>query len=249
MDLLTTARLKEALQSRGCPICRIGEETARRYLSSILHEFVNDLTFRLKLVDSWGFCRRHAWGFLSLEQARFQGDGMSTANLAQWQIGRVLELLRQAEGLPARRQRGRWLRKGGDLEAFLRPRLEPSRECPACDSQHRSEQYALEVLFEHLREEGEVTRLFRNSSGLCLAHLRAALEARDGEAGTPVLLDTQRARLEELHGELEEYLRKHDYRFSDEPYGPETDAFVKATEFLAGLWWDLPGRGPVDSCK
>jgi len=249
MDILTTARLKEALRSRGCPICRIGEETGRRYLSSILHEFVNDLTFRLKLAESWGFCRSHAWGFLSLEQARYHGDGMSTANLGQWQVGRVLELLRQAEGLPARRQRVRWLGKGRDLETSLRPRLAPTGECPACVSQRRSEEYALGVLLEHLGEEGEVTRLFRGSSGLCLPHLRAALEARDHEAGLTTLLDTQRRRLEELYGELEEYLRKHDYRFAHEPYGSEEDAHIRATEFLAGLWWDLPGRGPVDSCK
>lgn len=47
-------------------------------------------------------------------------------------------------------------------------------------------------------------------------------------------------RLRELLTDLEEYIRKHDYRFSHEPYRQERDAMVRGTAALAGSWFDLP---------
>jgi hypothetical protein len=41
-------------------------------------------------------------------------------------------------------------------------------------------------------------------------------------------------RLTASSSELGEYLRKHDYRFSHEAYREECDAFIRATEMLAG---------------
>jgi hypothetical protein len=172
---------------------------------------------------------------------------MSTANLTQWQVGRVLELLREFRDLAVHRPRLRRLRKSRrDLPSVLLPRLNPTVECPACHSQHQSEEYALRVLLEDLGERGELTPLFRNSAGVCVAHLRMALEARDRESGIQVLLEIEQTTLDALYQELEEYLRKHDYRFSREPYGSEVDAFVRATARLGGSWSDLAGRAAAD---
>lgn len=246
MDLLVAHHLKQGLRSRGCVICRIGEASGGHYLSTLLHEYVNDLSTRVRLAASWGFCRRHSWSVLELEWARFR-DGMSTANLAQWQLGRVLARLRQAQDRRVGRRRRRWWWRGGDDHRVeLSRRLEPTRACPACDSERQSEEYAVLVLLEHLGEDPEVTRLFRESSGLCLGHLRVALGLGDRKPGLEVLLETERVRLEQLVGELEAYLRKHDHRFSHEPYGVEVDAFVRATEVLAGGSRELLGHGPVE---
>jgi hypothetical protein len=40
--------------------------------------------------------------------------------------------------------------------------------------------------------------------------------------------------------DLEEYGRKHDYRFSHEESGREADAAVRAARALAGSWFDVP---------
>jgi hypothetical protein len=37
-----------------------------------------------------------------------------------------------------------------------------------------------------------------------------------------------------LHAELAEIIRKHDYRYRDEPWGPEKDAWSRAAAKLAG---------------
>lgn len=53
--------LVEALDERGCPICRRAEEAVDSTISALLHPQVNDAGFRQEFLVSGGFCRRHAW--------------------------------------------------------------------------------------------------------------------------------------------------------------------------------------------
>jgi hypothetical protein len=208
MDLLVTDRLERGLPQPGCVICRVGDEAARHYLSTVLHESVNVLATRQRLAVSWGFCPRHGWGFLVVEWARCH-DGMSTANLTQWHVQRVLRLLRRPFPRPSRPVKG-WRRRRDGRREPLRQALQPSGECPACESQRQDEAYVLAVLLDHLAQNSEVSRLFRDSLGLCLAHLRMALEIPDRDAGLEALLEAEAVGLETLDGELEAYLRKHE---------------------------------------
>jgi hypothetical protein len=192
MDLLLTDRLERGLRQRGCVICRVGDEAARHYLGTVLHESVNDLATRQHLAVSWGFCPRHGWGFLVVEWARCH-DGMSTANLTQWHVQRVLRLLPRpfpSRPRPSRPVRG-WRRRRDGRREPRRQALQPSGECPACESQRREEVYALAVLLDHLAQNSEVSRLFRDSLGLCLAHLRIALEIPARDAGLEALLEAE----------------------------------------------------------
>ncbi len=237
MDLLVEAALKRALAAPGCPICRMGEEVARRYLRFVLHESVNDPATRSRLASAWGFCRRHAWHFLRLEGMTMR-DGMSTANLAEGLLEAAEETLRDrpagAGPSPSLKRRARQKR-----ERFLRA-LTPTGPCPACDLQTKQEGYSLMVLLRVLSEDTWRGRVAK-SEGLCLPHLREALDQGEPEAPLRWLLEDFRRRVAELREQIEEYLRKHDYRFSGEPYGPERDAYVRATALLAGNWFDLPG--------
>jgi len=47
-------------------------------------------------------------------------------------------------------------------------------------------------------------------------------------------MDVQRAKLERLSFWLEEYIRKHDYRFANEPKGEESKSPRWAIEMRAG---------------
>ena len=75
-----------------------------------------------------------------------------------------------------------------------------------------------------------------------MSHLRNALTGRAAPDGLRWIVEDHRRRLQQLLADLGEYIRKHDYRFSHEPYGPERDAVVRATDTLAGSWFDLPRR-------
>jgi hypothetical protein len=243
---LTYIALKEAFAEKGCPLCRLWEHSGRQYLSWLLHERVNDMPTRLKLAQSWGFCRDHAWQLQELEWQRCK-DGMGTAILWEWLIERYRTILRQPFDkpvIPKKRllRRGRKYRRSNiahqQLQAFA-----PQGPCPVCESQQQSQQYALLVFNQYLAEEESFRALYKQSTGLCMPHFRAALAAAQDEPVVRFLVEVQLETLTHLGGELSEYLRKHDYQFAHEPYGSEADAIIRATEILVGRKPRSDGHG------
>jgi hypothetical protein len=98
-----------------------------------------------------------------------------------------------------------------------------------------SERAAIAALIEFLRDRQDIRAQYRQSFGLCLSHFEAFLEgAAAADDVLAFVIGVQIDRLTALSSELGEYLRKHDYRFSHEAYGEERDAFIRATEMLAG---------------
>jgi hypothetical protein len=53
--------LLEELKLPGCPICSLVIKDGQSYLDQLLYENVLDVPTRLNLMDSFGFCNRHAW--------------------------------------------------------------------------------------------------------------------------------------------------------------------------------------------
>ncbi|MBI4589916.1 MAG: hypothetical protein HY725_13860 [Candidatus Rokubacteria bacterium] len=240
MDLLVQAELKQALGASGCPICRVGEEAASRYLRFVLHESVNDPATRRRLASSWGFCRRHGWYFLRLECVTMR-DGLGTAILAEGLLKMAEQVLDgHLAGPPGgvRKQRAARAR----LEKLVRS-LTPRGQCPPCVVQAEHEAYALAVLGTVLQVEAWRER-FALSDGFCLRHLRDALATEKIPDRLRWIVEDHHRRLRRLLADLEEYIRKHDYRFSQEPYGRERDAVDRATAALVGNWFDLPRRPP-----
>ncbi len=237
-DLLVEAELKRALAAPGCAVCRMGEEAVRRYLRFVLHESVNDPATRDRLAAAWGFCRRHAWHFLRLESETMR-DGLGTANIVEALLRTAEELLGAHALVGSGKLRKKRAARAG-LEELLRG-LTPTGGCPACDLQGGHEAYSLAVALACLEADAWRER-FARSDGFCLSHLRDALSKSEASDRIRWVLEDHRHRLRRLLADLEEYIRKHDYRFSHEEYGQERDAFVRATAALAGSWFDLPGR-------
>lgn len=237
-DMLIEAELKDALTAPGCALCRIGEQASARYLRFVLHESVNDLTVRNRLLAAWGFCGRHAWYLLRLEEATI-GDLLGTAILGEGLIEAVQQVI--AEDRPDPRSRGQSATRARrrSLER-LRLALEPKAECPACFRKREHETYALSILINALDDSGWRERV-ASSAGLCLNHLRAALQAGEDSDVIQWLLAEQGRRLNVLFKDLQEYIRKHDYRFADEAPGPERTAPARAIAHLSGTWFGLPG--------
>lgn len=77
MDI-TRTNLQVAFGKPGCPICRLREEAERRYVQTLLYEYVNDGETRLGFMRSQGLCAHHAWFVQANEQLLFN-DGLKTA--------------------------------------------------------------------------------------------------------------------------------------------------------------------------
>jgi len=220
----------------GCPICTLTLAATDRYLRAILYEHVNDPTTRDALVAARGYCNDHAWRLRAL------GGGLGAALIYRDIVRRVAAELapRPEGGVPALfggTSRTRGLR--GRLGRLIRPTkgtksgAEPRRVCPACRERDRYQLLYLGALLDRVRDE-RLAGAVRGAGGLCLTHLQQAGRATgDGDA-LERLFALERLCLGDLHGALDEFIRKHDYRFSAEGMGEEGDAWIRAIAFAAG---------------
>lgn len=247
MDLITLG-LRLAFREPGCPICRLRQESERRYLFNLLYENVNDAATRLHLVHSQGFCPEHAWGLQAIEQQKWS-DGMGTGIIYEDLTGRLLGILSDylSQGNLARhkdnaksgehstkldRLRG-WLERQGQVGHLL-ARLSASGSCRACEIADRAEETNLTWLVRQMADP-EFRTLYATSDGLCLPHLRRALARAEDEETVCFLGKVAADKLTLLLADLREYGRKHIWQNRDEPKHPwEQASWVRAMAFFVG---------------
>ncbi len=190
------------LAKTGCPVCHGVNRAVWRYLDSLLWEFVNDPGVRGRLRASLGFCREHS--ITMLDVAGRQAASLGVAILYEDFLGAVQRSLAADAGKKLRRGR----------KATSRRSREP---CRACENSTRVASNYLRVLAKATDGSAPWKGIRRSGRGLCLPHLLRGLdEAAD---------DRERERLRNafLHGEMElrqhlaGFMRKQDYRYSNEP--------------------------------
>lgn len=208
--------LRDALLAGGCPLCRLGDRSALRYIEGVLYEGMTDPEPRNRLRAAQGLCRRHGW-----LMTRMRTSVLGTAIVYRDVLADLISALERPS-------------ESGGL--FRSPRAaalpEPALPCPACSAAGDEVLRAGDVLRAHV-DDVEIARAYQAAGGLCLPHLRAVLgRSRPHEAET--LRRWQLAAYRELRGQLDELIRKHDYRFQAEPIGAEADAWLRAVARLVG---------------
>lgn len=219
--------LLEALGQGGCPVCTIVQEEVLHYLDMLIHEHVNDLDFRAELRQAGGFCNTHAWWLY----ARMQGAALGATIMYRDVLHTARERLAQvaASGgtvLQTPRRRGL-----GRLGSSTPAQSNPHPACPACQVRARIEATFVSTLINNAKD-GPFLDRYGTSDGVCLIHLDQAL-AR-GHGALRELLRKHAAIMDRLIAELDEFQRKADYRFHDEPIGQEADAWQRAIELVDG---------------
>jgi hypothetical protein len=107
--------------------------------------------------------------------------------------------------------------------------------CPACLHARRAEQNFVDTLLANW-DDDRLQAAFRRSSGLCVPHLRLTL-ARAADPGRFEAIKAVQLEIwQGLISELDEFIRKQDYRFSHEPKGSERDSWSRAIDLVSGLW-------------
>jgi hypothetical protein len=182
------------------------------------------------LRKSLGFCNWHAWKCLEVPNAPL-GLGIIHQDL----LGQILERLGRIQRsfpmhLPFLR---RLWGKRKAKNALSLPLLHPSDSCPACRSVRFFEEMYLEILLDYIAEE-DFGGQFSRSSGVCFPHLAIAIGKYPGHRNLGLLIQRQMKKWESLKAELEEFIRKHDYKYAHEPRGAESDSWKRALEMLAG---------------
>ena len=190
--------LLDALADEGCAICRLARKASDRYINALLYEGVVDVDLRQKLRDARGPCYVHAW-----RMAGRRGAVLGTAIVYR----DVINTLAKELEAPEKRSL-----LGG--KNSLAQRLAATAPCPACSLEQDAVRRAIKTLLKHV-SDADVAESYVAAGGLCLPHFTASLAHASG-AASQSLADWQAAAFRRLRDELDELIRKHDYRFSGE---------------------------------
>lgn len=240
---LAVNNLIDALKQPGCAICRIERLGARRALESFLWENVNEPDVRQGILDSYGFCPPHTR--VMVAQELYTSSLPLGTNIIYEHLGRVVagELKQLRPGTVAGAVSGagsgirKWLQKLG-LAKTAGP-LQPRGECPACTAAGNAGRNSLHVLCEEIQRAAtaDVRDAYLASDGLCLPHLRAAIETQSARFPDAVrlLIDDTVQRLETLSKHMKEYIRKNNWAYRDEKLTEEEDtAWRKTLTLITG---------------
>ena len=210
--------LIEAFGQPGCPVCRLATEAVDAYLTSVCYEQVNDLDLREQLRSAGGFCRVHAERFVKqrlgqLASAIVYRDVLNTAR----------KRLAAGNGSGGRSKLAALF--GGGKS---RPTAPP---CPGCEVEAEAEGRYLATLRNRLLDP-KVRERYQAGDGLCLPHIDQALQADDD--GARALAAAAVEMLGTIVAELDEYIRKHDYRFQTSVWDGGEDTPERAVERAVG---------------
>jgi len=202
----TYIALVDACNEPGCPICRVEHDASLRYINDLFYEQATDFNTRERLRASLGFCRQHA--HMMVEE--LQGNALGIAIVYQDVLKVAIHYLEDRQGA-----------------------LAPVRKCPACEQRDLSMMRTLSELSKNIQDEAIITAL-KKSEGLCLFHLRHTLRHMRLAERQELLITIQREIMTRLRTDLSEFIRKNDYRFSKESFGPERDSWKRAVSMVSG---------------
>lgn len=233
----------EASSQPGCPICGIAERTVDRYLSGLLWEQVNDPGTREQLRRTQGFCNAHAWRLPRVQA----GAPLGIAIIYRDLISRVAEQIEAATFASLSRLSFHQVQETLDRDqpaaatAAVVQSLQPRSECPACAQRDRSTTIALHAMLDALPDDQRLLDALKASAGLCLPHLRRAFELTRDERAFAVLQAIMQEKIAALLADLDEFIRKNDYRFINDGFGSEADSWRHAIAWMVGVQGVLGG--------
>jgi hypothetical protein len=210
--------LIEAFGQPGCPVCRLSTEAVDAYLTSVCYEQVNDLDLREQLRTAGGFCRAHAERFI------------------KQRLGQLAAAIVYRDVLNTARKRiaaGKGFGGRSKLAALFGGRVRPQTlpACPGCEAETEAEGRYLTALRNRLVDPA-VRAKYLAGDGLCLPHIDQALQADDD--GARALAGAAVEMLGTIVGELDEYIKKHDYRFTTPVWNGGEDTPERAVERAVG---------------
>lgn len=221
-----------ACDQPGCPVCRLVQQAVNSHIRTLLaSESLIDPKIRLELRQAQGFCAQHTW--LMLDERL--GDALGISILYQDILGYANKKIQSGQTAPGLIEgiRRRIIRLFSKHRRAVQQILSPEHPCPACKMRNSTTRLVVGVLVDSL-DTPEMTEALSISGSLCLPHLDQALQAAPTSQAYKALQSICQERIESLRGELGEFIRKSDYRFSKEPVGSEGNAWKRAASLTAG---------------
>jgi hypothetical protein len=210
----------DACKEPNCPVCRLGQASANRHLTSLIYDSVNDVSLRATLRESLGYCQEHTWllpdagDSAPLGIAVIYRDLLNTIHkrLGDSDYGKV-----RRSSLKSVVTEAMGLGDGTSRTTATVKYLPVRSQCPACERRDEAEKLALKSLSDALeKQDADMKSALKSSDGLCLPHLRRALEIAHNRDAFDLLVTITQGQLITLIQDLDEFIRKNDHRFRHE---------------------------------
>jgi len=199
--------LLKLLREPRCPVCAIVDRSLRYYLKTVFIEQLTDSEFRQPVRDSLGYCPRHSQLVLDLSRKRLPRMGIAIV---------YEDILALAQA--ALHDESSVLQRG---------------DCPLCAMEQDIESYGAQLIADYCGDR-DFQEAFETSAGVCLPHLQLVDSRLDGDRAK-FFRSAEHNILTKLEGHLNEFIRKHDYRFSNEKISQEEAAsWQRAVRFTVG---------------
>ena len=235
----------DACAESGCPICRLGQRSAQRHLTSLIYDGVNDIPMRATLRDSYGYCHEHAWMLPNSGESAPLGIAIVHRDILNTLRSRLDEEVFNNE----RRTSLRAVVAGAiNPQATAGPEdarhLPPKALCPACERRLEAEHLAFASLLEALdKQDQPMHSALESSDGFCIPHLRQALNYARSQQTFDALVDITKVQLSTLIEDLDEFIRKNDHRFREEKISSEErNSWQRALQRTSGKKADQPAK-------
>lgn len=211
--------LLEALQGEGCAVCRLARKAGDSYIRALIYEGVTDVKLREALRNARGLCHSHGW-----RMAGRRGSVLGTAIIYRDVVNTLVKALEARPG---------GARLFGRGQPELSRALAASEDCPACVLERDAERRAVKILLNHTGDAA-IAQAYQQAGGICLPHFQLAL-TQASQSGSSALADWQAQAWARLRNDLDELIRKHDYRFRSETVAEEeADAWERAVAAVVG---------------
>ncbi len=199
-------KLTDAFKKEGCAICRRINEATFNYVDSLLYENVNDPATREKLKASLGLCVKHSELLFKI------GDVLGTAIIYKDILNVFLNDLTNKP-----------------FNSFMK-----KDSCPVCIKEVEQTDSNIKIFID-FQKDNEFINEFNSSDGLCAVHLQKLIERVDSPEYKKYLISFHVKKLNALIKNLDELIRKFDYRFTQEEITTnESGSWKRAVEFISG---------------
>lgn len=207
-------RLLESFKEKGCPFCGLLSKSLDKYLEGLLYEHVNDSQIRQILRESRGFCNVHA------EKIQSFGDSFGLGIIYHDILSSIASQINIS------------LEAGFKRDTFKQLGRQ-TLVCPACSHLQDVEHRYLGIFAKYI-DDIKIEIAYERSDGLCLHHFVMIMKIIKSKRKKEFIAQVQDKKIKAISEQLEEFIRKHDYRFSGKGYTEEADSWLRAVEMVSG---------------
>jgi len=209
-----------------CFLCALEEEIESKYVDTYLSELVMDSSSRQKIIESRGFCNHHFYKMLIAASKPGSSDGHGVALVNKSVVNQLIQDLHE--------QKSQHI---GDVNKLLAT----ENKCPACiHLSEFSKMYTTKVVELLSSDNEEFLKLLKKSKGFCIFHFVRLVQATKDVAPTQsqkvikTLTEIEEKSLRRLNSELDEYVKRQSYEFSEKDRAAVADIVPRSVEKIAG---------------